>query len=68
MSKRQLLGSMVGSSLDGIDICAVNFNFENGLLSHELLAQETYPIPTHLLQRIQDINPLEESLIFLKKI
>ncbi len=55
MSNYEIIGLMSGTSLDGLDIAHVKFDFSNNSNDNfVLLASDTVPIPDDLLQKITE--------------
>lgn len=61
----QLLGLMSGTSLDGLDIAHVAFDFlDSENTDFELLNQKTYPLPQQLFEQLFDIFSLSAQQVF----
>ena len=61
---------MSGTSLDGLDIAHVNFNFENEQIDFELINCETVPYSTAILNQLQNYlaHSVPEMMILDKRI
>jgi anhydro-N-acetylmuramic acid kinase len=57
------IGLMSGSSLDGLDICYVNFYFENNLWDFEIIAAQSYAYSTAWVSRLRDL-PTQSAVIY----
>jgi anhydro-N-acetylmuramic acid kinase len=58
MKEYQAIGIMSGSSLDGLDICAVKFTYESKQWSFSFLASEVFPFSDSLLAQLQKVRAL----------
>ena len=54
----KVIGAMSGTSLDGLDICAVEFNCENKKWSFEIVEAETIPYSENWLRKLQNAPAL----------
>jgi anhydro-N-acetylmuramic acid kinase len=68
--KLEIIGLMSGTSLDGLDIAYVSFEFKNQKVHFELLNCETTPYDSKILLQLQKYNDLSipEILILDKNI
>lgn len=55
MKELNVIGLMSGTSLDGLDIVYVRFNFSDGRICYEILNSETIPLPVDLANRIKSV-------------
>jgi len=69
-NKIEIIGLMSGTSLDGLDIAHVSFNFENEQVHFELKNYETVPYSTSILNQLHNYLSLSvsEMLILDKQI
>jgi anhydro-N-acetylmuramic acid kinase len=68
--KLEIIGLMSGTSLDGLDLAYVSFNFQNNKIEFNLLNCETTPYESEILSQLNNYNRLSvpEMLILDKKI
>ena len=62
----RVIGLMSGSSLDGLDICFVEFNEQRGDWSFEILAAECYSYTSEMTSRLKNainLNALDYQLL-----
>jgi anhydro-N-acetylmuramic acid kinase len=57
-NKIEIIGLMSGTSLDGLDIAHVKFNFKNEQIDFELKNSETVPYSTSILNQLQNYSAL----------
>jgi anhydro-N-acetylmuramic acid kinase len=62
-NKFTIIGLMSGTSLDGVDICAVNFNFDNNQWSFNIVKAETYKYPDELINLLKNSSQLKSELL-----
>lgn len=69
-NKIEIIGLMSGTSLDGLDIADVSFNFENEQIHFELKNYETVPYTNSILNQLQNYLALSvpEMLMLDKQI
>jgi anhydro-N-acetylmuramic acid kinase len=61
----QLLGMMSGTSLDGLDIAHVIFDFSNQKsVEFQLLNHQTYPLPKQLFEPLSEVLNISASQVF----
>ncbi len=70
MLKKEIIGLMSGTSLDGLDIAHVEFISENNKVNYKLMKTSTIAYPTDLLEHLRNVNSLgiDEIQILNKKI
>lgn len=62
------IGMMSGSSLDGVDVVAVNFSQEDSKYLFDIVAADTLPYPTHWEQALSEaFHASKEALASLDK-
>lgn len=49
-----IIGAMSGTSLDGLDLVATQFDFEQGSWRFEVLLADTFPYPAILVEQLRD--------------
>lgn len=69
-NKMEILGLMSGTSLDGLDIAHVSFEFQDDKIRYELLHAHTYKLDDALLQKLLQATkmPAEQLLILDKEL
>lgn len=69
-NKIEIIGLMSGTSLDGLDVAHVSFNFENEQIDFELKNYKTVPYSTSILKKLDNYLALSvpEMLILDKEI
>jgi len=69
-NKIEIIGLMSGTSLDGLDVAHVSFNFENEQIDFELRNYETVPYTNSILNQLQNYLALSvpEMLMLDKQI
>ena len=70
MLKKEIIGLMSGTSLDGLDIAHVEFFSVNNKVTYKLMKTSTVAYPNNLLEQLRKINSAEidEIQILNKKI
>ena len=70
MLKKEIIGLMSGTSLDGLDIAHVKFFSVNNKVTYKLMKTGTVAYPNNLLEQLRKINSAEidEIQILNKKI
>jgi anhydro-N-acetylmuramic acid kinase len=58
-----VIGLMSGTSLDGVDICAINFNLDNNQWSFNINKAETFKYPDKLINLLKNSILLESELL-----
>ena len=67
-NKMEILGLMSGTSLDGLDIAHVSFEFQDDKIEFELLHYQTVSYPNALLDKLHRVTDLSaEELQFFDK-
>jgi len=69
-NKMEILGLMSGTSLDGVDIAHVSFEFQVETIEYELLHYHTFSYSDSVLEKLQHATQLsvEELLLFDKEL
>ena len=69
-NKMEILGLMSGTSLDGLDIAHVSFEFQANKIEYELLHYHTFSYNDGLLEKLQKVTDLsaEELQLFDKEL
>ncbi len=69
-NKMEILGLMSGTSLDGLDIAHVSFEFQDDKIEFELLHYQTVSYPNALLDKLHRVTDLsaEELQLFDKEL
>lgn len=57
----RVVGTMSGTSLDGLDICISDFRLQNGQWSVEVLAAKTYPYSSELVKQLAEAHMLPNA-------
>lgn len=60
----QLIGLMSGTSLDGVDICHVDFFYKNNTWSYKIHNARTYAYPEQLLRHLKNVVNLSGFELF----
>lgn len=63
-SKWSVLGLMSGSSLDGLDVCHVEFSIQSSKWSFEISSFETYTYPKELVNRLSAVAKASAKELF----
>lgn len=58
MNDLNAIGVMSGSSMDGLDLCAVNFDLVNNQWQYDILAAETVSFPEKLMSQLNSVRTL----------
>ena len=58
MLKKEIIGLMSGTSLDGLDIAHVEFIYENNKVKYKLMKTNTIAYPTDLLEHLHNVSSL----------
>ena len=61
MFKKEIIGLMSGTSLDGLDIAHVEFVIENTKTRYFLKSSQTIPYPDSLHEKLQSAHSLDIS-------
>jgi anhydro-N-acetylmuramic acid kinase len=70
MLKKEIIGLMSGTSLDGLDIAHVEFISENNKVKYKLMKTSTIAYPTDVVEHLRNVNSLgiDEIQMLNKKI
>ena len=61
MIKKEIIGLMSGTSLDGLDIAHVQFGIENNVISYTIQACVTVPYVSDILEGLDTVHSMELS-------
>lgn len=61
MGKRRVIGLMSGTSLDGLDICATDFDLGSSNHEYNILATSVVELPGKIFHKLQNFNKLTVS-------
>lgn len=66
MVEKVVIGLMSGTSLDGLDLCCVNFKYDDGKWSYEMLKAEDESYPEEIKQKLANAQNMsaEEYALF----